>query len=382
MADLAINVQSGKHREAAECVIRVGGSEIADLYPYVSEVTVDADHNKPAVATLRFDTRRDEQGKWITQDDQRLTPWQPIVIEAAFGNATEEVMRGYIRQVQADYPRYQGQASVTVECRDSSLALDREHVRKVWGADVPAADQAIVAEIASKYGLSPDPLNGTGQTGLTINQDGTDIDFLQRRARANGYDLLFREDKVYFGPMRFDAASQPTIMVYAGEDTHCIRLDIRDDGHQPDQVTYDRADAQVADNASNTVTPDLPLLGNTPADSSGRGLPDFAWRMSRDGGMSDAEWEARAQRKANELSLKVEADGEMDGSLYGHVLRVGEPVGVDGVGERHSGAYFVGAVRHRFNAEGYRQAFTLYRNAYGDNLGAGGGGILDSVLGG
>jgi hypothetical protein len=91
---------------------------------------------------------------------------------------------------------------------------------------------------------------------------------------------------VYFGPMRFDAASQPTILVYAGEDTHCIRFGIRDDGHQSDQVTYDRADAQSGDNASSTVTPDLPLLGNTPADSSGRGLPDFAWRMSRDGGMS------------------------------------------------------------------------------------------------
>jgi hypothetical protein len=91
---------------------------------------------------------------------------------------------------------------------------------------------------------------------------------------------------------------------------------------------------------------------------------------------------ANEPRRRNELSLKVKAEGEMDGSLYGHVLRVGEPVGVDGVGERHNGAYFVGAVRHRFNAEGYRQSFTLYRNAYGDNLGAGVVGVLNSVLGG
>ncbi len=377
-----LELLAGKYREPAECVIRVAGAEIADLYPYLSEVSVDAGHDRPAVANLVFDSRRDERGKWNVQDGGRLAPWQTIVIEAAFGSTTEEVMRGFIRQVQADYPEDAGRASVTAECRDSSLVLDREHIRKAWGADVPATDMMIVTAIIAKYGLAPDPNNAMGQTGLVVNQDGTDIEFLQRRARANGYDLSFREGKVYFGPMRFDAAWQPTIMVYAGAATQCFRFSVRDDGHQPDQVAFDRPDTQGSGNINRTLKPDLPLLGTDSADSSGKGLADFAWRMSRDGGMSEAEWKARAQRKANELSLKVKAEGELDGSLYGHVLRPGEPVGVDGVGERYGGAYFVDRVRHRFNTQGYRQTFTLLRNAYGDNLGAGAAGRLAGVLGG
>ena len=66
--------------------------------------------------------------------------------------------------------------------------------------------------------------------------------------------------------------------------------------------------------------------------------------------------------------MKVRAEGELDGSLYGHVLRVGEPVPLDGVGERYGGTYYVDSVSHRFSMEGYRQTFTLLRNAYGDDI--------------
>ncbi|MRR13396.1 hypothetical protein EG835_13290, partial [bacterium] len=238
---MILDFLSSKRREPAECIIRVGsaGLEIADLYPFLTEVTVDAGRAEPAVATITFESRRDEQGKWFVQDDGRLAPWEPIVIEAAFGSDTEEVMRGYIREVRADYPEDAGSARVIVECRDDSLALDREHVREVWGGDAPTADMVIVPTILAKYGLAPDPANGSGQTGLVINQDGTDIEFLRSRAEANGYDLLFRGGMAYFGPMRLDAEPQETIMVYAGEATSAYRFSVKDDGHQADRVAFD-----------------------------------------------------------------------------------------------------------------------------------------------
>src|SRR5690606_33826380 len=130
---------------------------------------------------------------------------------------------------------------------------------------------------------------------------------------------------------------------------------------------------------SETLAPDLPLLGEEPARSSEAGLGDFVWRMHRLAGMSSEELRARARRKANDLAMKIKADGELDGSLYGNVLRVAEPVGVDGVGERYGGVYYVDSVRHLFNTEGYRQTFTLLRNAYGDNLESAPG-LLSAVL--
>jgi phage protein D len=376
-----LDLLTAKLREPAECIIRVGasGEEISDLYPFLVEVTVDTRRDQAAVATLKFDTRRDEQGQWLVQDSGLLAPWAPVVIEAAFGSTVEEVMRGFILKVQADYPQDAGATTVTVECQDDSLQLDRQHIREAWGSEAPTTDQEILTSILGNYGLSLNADSGAGQGNLVINQDETDITFLRRRAEANGYDLIFREGSVYFGPMQLAAEPQATIMVYAGQSTNCLRFDVSDDGHQADQVSFDRAETAGQGTISETVAPDLPLLGNEPATGQGDGLPEFAWRMSREGEMGEEEWRARAQRRANDLSLRVKAEGELDGSLYGHVLQVGLPVGVDGVGGRYGGIYFVDTVNHVFNLDGYRQSFSLLRNAYGDNLESAGG-LLSGVL--
>ena len=79
------------------------------------------------------------------------------------------------------------------------------------------------------------------------------------------------------------------------------------------------------------------------------------------------EARTRAQAKANENAWKVKADGELDGSLYGHVLLTHKLVGVYGVGETYSGLYYVDTVSHTFDQNGYRQSFKLLRNATGQN---------------
>jgi phage protein D len=203
---------------------------------------------------------------------------------------------------------------------------------------------------------------------LIVLQDSTDIRFLKQRAEANGYELIFRDGMIYFGPMRLEADHQAPILVYAGLDTNCIRISIQDDGHQPDQVAFDIAQTDGAGVVQRTVSPNLPLLGNESADSSQSGLADYVWRLTREGGRNEEETTALAQQRVNEQSMKIKAEGELDGSLYGHVLRVGEPVAVDGLGERYTGIYYVDTVNHQFDMDGYRQTFRLLRNAYGDNI--------------
>jgi phage protein D len=201
-----------------------------------------------------------------------------------------------------------------------------------------------------------------------LNQNTTDIKFLQRRAQANGYEIIFQQGKLYFGEMRLDAENQANIMVYAGQDTNCIRFNIQDDGHKPDNVAYKVAAKVGADEAAVEVTSNLRLLGKEAADSSSSGLNDFVWRPQRQGVSDDGQMQAIAQQMANQQSMKISVDGELDGSLYGHVLRVGEPVGVDGVGDRYSGTYYVDTANHKFDVNGYQVSFRLIRNAYGDDL--------------
>lgn len=369
---MLLDLLSGKLREPAECVIRVGrdGAEIADLYPFLTEVVVETGRHEAWQATLRLDSRRDENGRWSVQDAGVFRPWEPIVVEAAFGSLVEEVFRGFVRQVRAEYPEEPGASQVSVECQDASLALDRLHQRTVWGGDAPVDDRTIATTILARHGLALHPESGDGLSGLVLSQNATDARFLAQRAEANGYELIYGGDGVYFGPLRAGAEPQATLLVYAGPDTNCLRLTVDADGHQPDRVAFDLAARQGAERVERVVAPDVAPLGPEPA-SGAAGLDDFVWRLDRPGGASEEELEARARGRANELAMKVRADGELDGSLYGHVLRPGLPVPVDGAGDWLSGTYYVDTVTHRFDRDGYRQAFRLLRNAYGDDLAAG-----------
>jgi hypothetical protein len=360
-----LNLFADSFREPAECVVTIDGGEITDLYPYLVEVTVECSRASSCEAVLRFETRRDEHGEWSVQDRGLLVPWKRVVIEAAFGSHREVVMQGFLQQVDASYPEDQGAAVVVARCRDESLALDREHVRRTWGTEEdPISDAQILEEIVGdRHDLSVHRESAPGQEGIVQqNQDSTDVTFLRARGSAN------EGAEVYFGPLRVAAEPQPAIMVYAGQATNCLSFSVSADGHLPDAVAFDIASPEGSEAVEQVVEPDLPAMGETAADSRSAGLGDFVWRLSREGARSEEELMALARGKANEFALKVRAQGELDGSLYGNVLRVGHPVLVDGVGAWFGGTYYVDTVRHRFDTDGYRQAFTLLRNAYGDNL--------------
>lgn len=359
-------------RAPAECKVEINHVVIDDMYAALIEVEVSTDRSRVSEATLVLETRRLEDGSWSIQDDARFRPWSAITISAVFSGAEEEIMSGYIRQVQAEYPAEKGSARVTITCQDHSLKLDRLQRNEDWGHGAPTTDSVIATQIAQRNQLSLLAAPGEGQTVQDLNQNKTDYRFLLDRANANGYEFYFRGDTLYFGDMRLSSAIQPTILVYAGTATNCISFNLQDDGHQPEVVSYEVAAAEGSDPNPQSVTPNLDLLGTEPIDSSQAGLDQFAWRPQRQGVSDETQMQALAQQMANQQSMRISVDGELDGSLYGHVLRVGERVAVDGVGERHSGTYYVDTASHRFDMSGYRITFRLLRNAYGDNLASSG----------
>jgi len=359
---------STTHRAPAECVVKFNGTEISDLYPTLVSVEVVLDRHRFGEATLVLESRRREDGLWSVQDDDRFLPWVPIKIEAVFGDSRQEVMRGFVRQVKAEYPQQRGAAKVTVVCQDESLCLDRTFRDTHWGEQTPISDGAMITQLAGAYNLGLLAAPGEGQTLSDVNQNSTDLAFVDKRANENNYELLFREGQIYFGPMRLDGDTQPTMLIYAGTDTTCLRFDIDDNGHQPDAITYEIAAESGSGSDSETVSPDQRLLGTRSADSSGSGLDPFVRRPQRSGVSDATTMRNIAQQAANEQAMRIKVDGELNGSRYGHVLLPGAPVGVDGVGERYSGSWYVDAVTHRFDVEGYSQRFKLLRNAYGDDL--------------
>jgi len=352
-------------RLPAQCRITVDGDDIGALAANLVEATVETSRQQPSVCTLIFDTVRLEDETWQVQDAGIFLPWKPFKLEADFGDYTEEVMRGYVREVRADTPQKMGEAKVIVFCQDETLMLDREHIRKAWSReDESMTDGEIVNEIAGNFF---DVDNEDGLTNISLNQDGTSIQFMRERAAANGYECYTREGKLFFKPAQLDADPQPSIMVYKGDRSNCLRCSIQHDGHKPDQIKLVRPADTGTEADEETLTPNLTLLGDYAASSASMGLDAFVWQMPRPAGSSLEEARARAQAKANENAWKIIADGELDGSLYGHVLHTHKPVGVYGIGDTYGGLYYVDQVTHVFAQDGYRQSFKLLRNATGQN---------------
>jgi hypothetical protein len=353
-------------RKPASYKITVSGDEISDLYLDLVDVKVEISRTAPSVCTMTFDTIRLDESTWKVQDAGIFEPWNEFKIEADFGDYSEEIMRGFIKTIKADTPEQMGEAKVTVICQDETILLDREHIRKTWSTeDEPMTDGEIAEEIAGEYNLSVEAEDGL--SNISLNQDGTPIQLLRNRAEANGYECYIREGKLYMKPPQLDEDPQPSIMVYAGARTNCLRFSVTHDGHRPDQVGVMRGAETGTEMEQETLSPDLTLLGEKAATSENAGLVPFIWQMRRPTGSSLEEARSRAQAKANENAWKVRAEGELDGSLYGHVLLTNKPVGVYGVGETYSGLYYVDTVTHIFDSNGYRQSFKLLRNATGQN---------------
>jgi hypothetical protein len=359
-----------RQRQPVECVIKVDDTEITDLYPYLREAQVSMSRSAATTATLTFDSIRLEDGHWSVQDAGVFEAWKTISVVAAFGDETEEVMRGYIKDVRCEYPEDMSAARVTVTAQDESLVLDREHVRGALSTeDSPVADGDIVSDIARDHNL--DVSADTGLTNAALNIDGTYVRLLRDRAEANGFELYVREGTLYFHAPRLDQDPAPEpIRVYAGPLTNCLSLAVEYDGHKPDEVAVMRAAESGTAAEEGRFSPDLRLLGTTAANSAARGLEPFVWRMQAPSGATTDEVHARAQAKANENAWKITANGELDGALYGHVLLTHTLVVVDGAGEENSGTYYVDEVQHRFSLDGYREGFKLLRNATGDDSSA------------
>lgn len=367
-------------RAAVECVIKVNDEEITQLYPYLQDVEVQMSRRAATVCTLQFDSFRQEDGDWLVQDAGVLEAWKRIRIEAHFADHVEEVMRGFIREVYVDYPQDMSAARVTVTGQDETLKLDRQHIRKAWSTEEQQmSDVQIARQIADDNDLTPevDPLE-SDRRHVSLNQDATSIQFLKQRAEANGYELFARAGALHFHAPRLDGQPQPAIMVYAGKETNCLSFSSRYDGHKPDRVRLTRASETGSELEESVIEPNLHRLGRRAATSSeARGLgtrstartsevPPFEWYLRRAHGATRADVEARAQAAANENAWKLNAEGELDGALYGHVLLTHQTVEVDGVGSTYGGRYYVDEVAHVFSADGYRQRFKLIRNATGE----------------
>ena len=342
--------------------------EIADLYPVLETVTLTVGRNEAGAGTLVFTSGRDTSGDWPVIDGGYFERWSPIRILADFGTYTEDVLWGYVVKITPEFPEERGSAKVTIEVQDQTVALDREQRTRDWGnseSDQTLTDKMIASSVLAEYGFLLDPLSADGQTNTIVTQDKTDFAFLGERAEAVGYEMRILFNEMFFGPIRLEGESQAPILAYAGPDTNCLSFKIDEESAVPDEVVTASVDTAGSGTTEETVlTPDLPILGSEAANeaAAAEGVPVMRERMRQEGDTPPEAARMLAQAKINEASLSISAEAVIDSTIYGHVLLPGKLVTVDGVGRKYGGRFYVDAVEHLFDAQGYTQKARMLKN--------------------
>lgn len=250
---------------------------------------------------------------------------------------------------------------------DSSIAMDRETKSAIW-SDVTDSDA--VSGILGNYGYTPD-VESTNARHLeakhTLVQRGTDLRFVKRLARRNGFLFWITCDSTGIETAHFKHPpideSEDAELIINLESPNLPALDISWDVERPTSVEGLQLDLNSKENLDGGVDqPPQTVLGDA-------GLIDITGDK-RSVHLSAPADDAGDMQSRGE-GLLIEADWFIRATCHtslnqlGGLVRAHTMVNVRGAGTRHSGRYFVAGVRHIIDATKHRMELELLRNGWG-----------------
>jgi phage protein D len=344
--------------------IEIEDEQMGDIYPDLSSLEIELDDELAAMFRLRIAISQGPDGLWTYLDDERLMVWKKVTITAGFESSSEELMVGYITHVKPYFDPDLAQCYLDIWGMDGSVLLDREEKLKDWPNK---KDSDIATEIFRLYGFSPEVQDTNvvhDEAVSTIIQRETDMQFLKRLALRNGFECYVEGDTGYFGPPQVDTTPQPVLAVHFGNETTVDRFSIDVDALMPASVTMfqiDRLNKEVLE--ATAQGSEQKALGKTDAPGLlATGMDPGQVFLGKNTATGNPEMTALCQGLYHQAEWFVTGEGEVVANKYGHVLRPRRTVTIKGLGETHSGEYYVTHVTHAFTPEGYTQAFRVKRN--------------------
>ncbi|MCC7174000.1 MAG: hypothetical protein IT159_02295 [Bryobacterales bacterium] len=355
---------------AISYTLTIGGAPApAALIAAVQSIQVE-DHAELADLLrikLTVGVRSDGRG-WTVLDDDIFSRLASVSVAIRVANTRETLIHAYVVETSVNFSAQPGQSILTVVAMDPTVLMNLEEKIKPWP---DMADSSIATAIFSDYGFTPqvrDSQPARADNEHRVIQRATDIAFLSQLAERNGYECYVETNAAgqvegHFHPPDTSQQPQGVLTLNMGEATNVRSFSVRNDMLRP--VTVQAKGLEVESGSEQ------------PAESqsqSGGGLGSAATVASdrprkillAGTGLAKAgELQTAAQAVVDRSAWAITAEGELDASTYGGVLRAKRPVTVRGAGRALSGTYYVQRVLHTFTAEGYRQQFSLRRNASG-----------------
>lgn len=338
----------------------------AALVDAVEEIVVDSSVDEASALRVRIGIAQNALGDWTTLTEDLFRPLVPLTVRVVTGVVPEALITGYVSKQEVDYGDTPGTSTLEVSGLDATSLMNLQEKVVPW-PNLP--DGAIAAAIFGQYAVVPmvQPTSPTlvEPEGTTI-QRGTDIRFLRRLARRNGFDCYVQPeplagiDQGFFRPRQLVGVPQAVLNVATERETNVSGFRIRYEMTQPTTAV-----AAGLDTTTKAPQPALaaaslnPPMGIEPTLT--RVLPPPVVRPADTGLMRTSELQAHAQAIADASSFAVVAEGEVGADVG--PIRPGGLVSVRGAGRLYNGSYFVTRVTHTITRDRYTQRFEARRNA-------------------
>jgi phage protein D len=337
-----------------------------ELVDALQQIEVERTLDQASVVRLRFGTTATEIGDWSILDLDPFRPLTPLQLRLQSGTgAPEALINAFVTEHRVTYSDAGG-STLEVTALDATYTMNLEEKVTAW-PNLP--DSAIAAAIFGQHTIVPrvDPTTPvlTEPEGTTI-QRGTDIRFLRRLARRNGFDCYVQPEPLtgldvgHFHKRQLTGPPQAVLSVEVGTDTNVQDFSVRYELSRATSVT-----AAGLDVLTKTPQPALaPAALEQPLGLEGtllRQLPPPSIRPADTGLPRTAELQRAAQAIVDRSTWSVVAEGTV--GLDVPVLRPGGLVSIRGVGRLYNGSYVLTRVHHTIQPDSVEQRFEAARNA-------------------
>jgi hypothetical protein len=348
--------------------LRVGGAP-DETVASASRVEVVERVGQPTQYRIEY-SLDSEDGDFPLLKESNLGPGSELQVLVPTADGAECLVKGPIYGQEIHFEQGGSGSLLVVLGADSLITLDREDKVVAWS---DLADSDAVSTILLHASLTPDVEStqaGHMETKHTLIQRETDLAFVRRLARRNGYlfwlscDEFGIETAHFKRPPLNGGAKCDLVINLTDPRSNVTSLDICWDVERPTRADASEVDLNSKSDISGEVQRSpLTALGGT-------GLADIVSdeRVVHVHAPVDdnGDLQARGEGALIESSFFLRASGATTLSALGKVVRSHTLVNLRGVGSRHSGLWFCSAVNHSIDPTEHTMAFELIRNGWTD----------------
>jgi hypothetical protein len=333
----------------------------------VQQIDVECALEEASVLRLELGISATKLGDWTILDIDPFRPLVPLQLRVQRGaGAPEALINAFVTEQRVTYGEG-GHSKLQITGLDATYAMNLHEKVKTY-LNLP--DSAIASMLFAERGIVPrvDPTSPvlTDPEGTTI-QRGTDIRFLRRLARRNGFDCYVQPEPIsgldfgHFRKRQLTGMPQAVLSVEMGTETNVCDFSIRYELTRPTAAI-----AAGLDVLTKSPQPAVaPTALEQPLGIEGtllRQLPPPIIRPADTGLPRTADLQRSTQAIVDRSAWSVVAEGTA--GLDVPVLRPGGLVSIRGVGRLYNGTYYLTRVKHTINAGGgIEQRFEAARNA-------------------